>query len=74
MTKDERLAAQKKWKKMVEYGKRWLVEIAFSSIKRLLGEKVSAVKWENIVREIAAKIALYNRIIDLTEEAIAEVA
>ena len=32
----------------VGYGRRWLVEIVFSSLKRMFGSSVNAVKMENI--------------------------
>jgi hypothetical protein len=33
-----------KWKKRMTYGKRWIAETAFSSIKRMFGEYVTATK------------------------------
>ena len=49
-----------KWKDSVSYGKRWIAETVFSCIKRRFGEYVSAIKFENIVKEIMIKISLYN--------------
>jgi len=48
------------WKDSVSYGKRWIVESVFSVLKRIFGEHVRAVKWENIIREISLKASLYN--------------
>jgi Transposase DDE domain len=52
-----------KWKASVSYGKRWIAETAFSCIKRMFGEYVSAIKFDNMVKEIILKISLYNRFI-----------
>jgi hypothetical protein len=49
-----------KWKKKRRYGKRWMAETAFSSIKRTYGEYVSATKFQNMVKEIIMKVYLYN--------------
>lgn len=49
-----------KWKDSVSYGNRWITETVFSCIKRRFGEYVSAIKFENIVKEIIIKISLYN--------------
>jgi transposase len=58
------LVAQKddfdKWKDSISYGKRWIAETVFSCIKRMFGEYVSAIKFENMVKEIMLKISLYN--------------
>ena len=67
----ERVQNQKDWKRRVGYGRRWLVEIVFSSLKRMFGGPVNAVKMENIVREIAIRINTYNRLLAVAREAIA---
>ena len=66
----ERVQNQKDWKRRVGYGRRWLVEIAFSSLKRTFGGSVNAVKMENIVQEIAIKINTHNRLLAVAREAI----
>ena len=38
---------------------RWVVEEAFSIFKRVFGEHVMALKWENIVQEIRFKVGPY---------------
>jgi hypothetical protein len=48
------------WKDSVIYGKRWIVETIFSCIKRMFGEYVTAIRFENIVKEIMLKVSLYN--------------
>ncbi len=49
-----------KWKKKMKYGQRWMVETAFSSIKRMFGEYVMATKFQNMVKEMMIKVSLYN--------------
>ena len=51
---------QRRWKRRVGYGRRWVVEIVFSAFKRMFGESVMASKWENMVHEIMLKVATYN--------------
>jgi transposase len=51
---------KRKWKKLVGYGKRWLVEGFFSSFKRWFGEYVSSVRFENIRKELVFKVAIVN--------------
>jgi hypothetical protein len=48
------------WKKERGYGYRWMAESAFSSIKRVFGEYICAVKWPNIVKELLLKASIYN--------------
>lgn len=36
-----------RWKDSVSYGKRWIVETVISSIKRMFGEYVYYVKYDN---------------------------
>ena len=49
-----------KWKMKRRYGHRWMVETAFSSIKRMFGEYISATRFQNMVKEITLKVSLYN--------------
>jgi hypothetical protein len=50
-----------KWKKKREYGQRWIAETAmFSSIKRMFGEYTSAIRFQNMVKEMTMKVSLYN--------------
>lgn len=48
------------WKDSVSYGQRWIVESVFSCIKRMFGEYVSAIRFENMVKEMILKASLYN--------------
>ena len=41
-----------KWKDSVSYGQRWIVETVFSCIKRMFGEYVTAIRLENMIKEI----------------------
>ena len=51
----------KRWKHDINYGYRWIAETAaFSSIKRMFGEYVSARKFPNMVKEMLVKVSLYN--------------
>ncbi len=43
------------WKDSVCYGKRWIVETVFSCIKRMFGEYVTAIRFENMIREMVRK-------------------
>ena len=52
-----------KWKKSRKYGKKqvdFAVETVFSSIKRTYGEHVSAIKYQNMIKEMILKVSLYN--------------
>jgi IS5 family transposase len=50
----------KRWKRSVSYGHRWMAETAFSSIKRMFGEHVTARKFSDMIKEILLKATLYN--------------
>ena len=69
MTDEQRMENRKKWKKEVGYGRRWAVEIFFSSFKSMFGSAVHAVKMKNIVKEIELKTFVYNKIRDISMEA-----
>ncbi len=68
LTEEQKLENQKQWKINVGYGRRWSVEIAFSTFKRLFGENISAKIWCNVVREIKFKVMIYNLMIDTAME------
>ena len=53
------------WKEEKRYGDRWAVEGAYSSIKRIFGEHVSAKKFVNMAKEMATKVSLYNLFIQM---------
>jgi hypothetical protein len=53
------------WAKLTGYGGRWAVETAYSTFKRLFGEHSLARSFENIARELAGKVALYNMLVNM---------
>ena len=61
LTRKEKKERQNAWRKESGYNDRWTVETAFSTFKRVLGESISAQKWENVKTEIYGKIRLYNQ-------------
>ncbi|MGH9980617.1 MAG: IS5 family transposase [Nitrososphaeraceae archaeon] len=48
------------WKDSVGYEQRWIAESLFSCIKRMFGEYVTAIRFDNMVKEIILKASLYN--------------
>lgn len=54
---------EEQWKKEVNYGSRWLVEIWYSVFKRRFGEHCYCRKPENIVQELLFKTILCNKMI-----------
>ena len=52
------------WAKLTGYGRRWAVETAYSTFKRLFGEHSLARSFESIARELAGKVALYNVLVN----------
>jgi hypothetical protein len=48
------------WKKLKDYGKRWIAEIVFSSFKRVLGESLHSKKFLCQKAEASFKVMLYN--------------
>ena len=48
------------WKANVSYGQRWMAETVFSCIKRMFGEYVTAIRFDNMIKEIILKASLYN--------------
>lgn len=55
------LADYSKWCDSVSYGRRWIVESAFSAIKRMFGEEVRSRRRRNMIQEMKLKILLYNQ-------------
>jgi hypothetical protein len=50
----------KSWSRIHRFGYRWRVEGAFSVIKRIFGEYVTAKKFVDMAREMAMKASIYN--------------
>ena len=61
MGREEKRGNQAYWKSRIGYNRRWVVEGVFSVFKRLFGEHLMALKWDNIVQEVRLKVALYNK-------------
>ena len=53
------------WKQLKDAGKRWIAEIVFSSIKRVLGEDLLSKKFKAQKIEAGLKVMLYNKFISL---------
>lgn len=66
MSDSDRRRNREKWKKRVGYGRRWLVEIAFSAFKHMFGRAVMARTMENITKEAMFKVCTYNRMLWIT--------
>ena len=52
------------WAKLTGYGRRWAVETAYSTFKRLFGEHSLARILENVARELVGKVTLYNVLVN----------
>ncbi len=55
-----RRKGKRRWKREVEYGKRWLVESFFSVFKRWFGEYVVSRGFENMRKELVFKVGIMN--------------
>ena len=51
---------EEEWKRIHNYGRRWIVEIYFSGLKRVMGEVIKARKLECVIQEIGLKVLYYN--------------
>jgi hypothetical protein len=69
LRRDEILLIRKlgydRWKQLKDVGKRWIAEIVFSSIKRVLGEDLLSKKFSAQKVEAGLKVMLYNKFISL---------
>jgi hypothetical protein len=54
-----------RWKQLKDAGRRWIAEIVFSSIKRVLGENLLSKKFKAQKVEAGLKVMLYNKFISL---------
>ena len=57
---EQQMFRPKAWSRIHRFGFRWRAEGAFSSIKRIFGEYVSARRFANMVREMRMKASIYN--------------
>jgi hypothetical protein len=53
------------WARLTGYGRRWAVETAYSTFKRVFGEHSLARSFESIARELVGKVALYNMLVNV---------
>ena len=53
------------WRQLKDTGRRWIAEIVFSSIKRILGEDLLSKKFKAQKVEAGLKVMLYNRFVTL---------
>lgn len=53
------------WKELKDAGRRWIAEIVFSSIKRVLGEDLLSKKFKAQKVEAGLKVMLYNKFMNL---------
>jgi len=60
---EQKIFKPKAWSRIHRFGYRWRVEGAFSVIKRVFGEYVTARKFVNMAKEIATKASIYNSLI-----------
>ena len=69
LRKDEVLLIKKLrydgWKQLKDTGRRWIAEIVFSSLKRVLGEDLLSKKFKAQKVEAGLKVMLYNRFLSL---------
>jgi len=54
-----------RWKQLKDTGRRWIAEIVFSSLKRVLGENLLSRKFKAQKVEAGLKVMLYNKFIGL---------
>ena len=66
LSTEEKRENQRYWKSKVRYNKRWIVEYVFSAFKRMFGDHLLSLKWENIIQEMKLKVGTYNKWRDQT--------
>lgn len=64
---EQKMFKPRAWSRIHRFGHRWRVEGAFSCIKRIFGEYVTARKFVNMAREMAMKASLYNLFIGVVQ-------
>jgi hypothetical protein len=60
-----KMFGERRWSMFTGYGRRWAVETALSTYKRLYGEHTMFRNIENIERELKAKAYIYNTLINM---------
>ena len=61
LNRGEKRESQTCWKARIVYSMRRVAERAFSTFKRVFGEHVMSLAWENIIQEMRLKVALYSK-------------
>lgn len=62
------------WRGTVGYGRRWGIERLISALKRIFGEHLMSVTWDNMVREVMMRVTVYNEWLDEEAEVAAAAA
>ena len=57
---EQKMFKPRAWSRIRRFGYRWRVEGAFSCIKRIFGEYVTAKKFTNMTKELTMKASLHN--------------
>ena len=60
-----RLLGHERWVRLKQYGRRWSVEMAYSTFKRAFGEFCMAKTLKSIRKELMTKTFIYNMLINL---------
>jgi hypothetical protein len=60
-----KMFGERGWSRIMGYGRRWAVETAFSTYKRLYGEYCMSRNIENIEKELKTKAYIYNTLINM---------
>ena len=60
--KEIRKVGEEEWKRIHNYGRRWIVEIYFSGMKRVMGEVIKARRTDYMIKEVGLKVPYYNMI------------
>ena len=53
------------WAKVMGYGRRWAVETAYSTFKRVFGENAMGRSLGSIAAELMGKVELYNMLVNM---------
>jgi len=68
IAREIRRTSESEWKNNNNYGKRWIVEIYFSGLNRVMGEIIKARRPEYIAQEIAMQLNYYNIMRSMMED------
>ena len=54
-----RKIGEEEWKRIHDYGRRWIVKIYFSGLKRVMGEVIKERRTDYMIKEVDLKAAYY---------------